>query len=522
MRPGMTDSRRESLEINPHDSVSSGWHSRKRSSISAKGTVASLGTIIGTIDSASLAPSSAGNGPASTAGSSTGSLSISGASGVDDGVIRRYLMQDSKINSTLKIGILMVQIEGERNFTAPALKSAPVFGGITGIIAGGDVLNAGESVALEDHDEGSLGAIVGSKGHEMTETQDVYRRALAASWACQDGELPADECIEDIFGGGDGFRESRPDDPAALSSSPGRHFTGGKSRLTMPAGTSLGSVSERPRWHVPSTSHSSPTRSPIHEEDENFTPEPVTREPSAKKHVHCLLPTLGSIRRQGPQAHRSTEQATPLKTKLKDTDSGANASSSGDDGHSAGNGSDNTCSSNNDQEDEEGEPAFGHGYATLRPSDIRKLRIQGSRAPFPTSSSSSVLAAMRLHDREDSGLSDQTVTARPDLDLPLGFRSNRSSPGPQRTSFGHLRKNENAELMMVASGSSSQTSTHDRNPGRGDAHRSSERLVGGSRQNSGQGSGREEDVRRQPEVSEYEVRDDFVAWQLPNSVSTPS
>ncbi len=36
----------------------------------------------------------------------------------DEGVTRRYLMQESKINSTLKIGILMKQIEGDRNFIA--------------------------------------------------------------------------------------------------------------------------------------------------------------------------------------------------------------------------------------------------------------------------------------------------------------------------------------------------------------------------------------------------------------------
>lgn len=54
----------------------------------------------------------------------------------EEGVVRRYLMQESKINSTLKIGILMKQVDGERNFVAPPLKTAPVFGGIAGIIAG--------------------------------------------------------------------------------------------------------------------------------------------------------------------------------------------------------------------------------------------------------------------------------------------------------------------------------------------------------------------------------------------------
>jgi hypothetical protein len=70
---------------------------------------------------------------------STGSASVSVAPPegvVEEGVVRRYLMQDSRINSTLKVSILMVQIDGERNYVAPPLKTAPVFGGIAGIMSG--------------------------------------------------------------------------------------------------------------------------------------------------------------------------------------------------------------------------------------------------------------------------------------------------------------------------------------------------------------------------------------------------
>lgn len=56
--------------------------------------------------------------------------------GEDPGVTRRYLMQESKINSTLKLGIYMKQTEGDKNFIAPALKTAQVFSGIAGIMAG--------------------------------------------------------------------------------------------------------------------------------------------------------------------------------------------------------------------------------------------------------------------------------------------------------------------------------------------------------------------------------------------------
>lgn len=36
----------------------------------------------------------------------------------EEGVVRRYLMRNSKINATVKIGIMMHQIEGDSHFTA--------------------------------------------------------------------------------------------------------------------------------------------------------------------------------------------------------------------------------------------------------------------------------------------------------------------------------------------------------------------------------------------------------------------
>lgn len=40
----------------------------------------------------------------------------------------------------------------------------------------------------------------------------MYRRNLAASWAAQANELAADECIDDIFAGGDGWAKTPPAD----------------------------------------------------------------------------------------------------------------------------------------------------------------------------------------------------------------------------------------------------------------------------------------------------------------------
>ncbi|KAJ4330927.1 hypothetical protein N0V95_009976 [Ascochyta clinopodiicola] len=120
---------------------------------------------------------------------------LAAADGDDPGVTRRYLMQDSKINSTLKLGIYMRQTEGDKNFAAPALKTAQVFSGIAGIMAG-------EQAELEDS---GVAPSLTTKSRDASELQDMYRRTLAAYWSAQPGELKADECIEDIFAGGDGW-----------------------------------------------------------------------------------------------------------------------------------------------------------------------------------------------------------------------------------------------------------------------------------------------------------------------------
>ncbi|KAI5814751.1 N-terminal C2 in EEIG1 and EHBP1 proteins-domain-containing protein [Pyronema omphalodes] len=110
---------------------------------------------------------------------------------------RRYLMQDSKINSTVKVGIEMHQIGGDTNYQAPQLKGAQVFAGIAGIINEQRETDDSRNMHLQY-----------TKSRETGATQDMYRRTLAASWQLIPGELNADECIEDIFAGGDGWSGS--------------------------------------------------------------------------------------------------------------------------------------------------------------------------------------------------------------------------------------------------------------------------------------------------------------------------
>ncbi|PYH94997.1 hypothetical protein BO71DRAFT_352119 [Aspergillus ellipticus CBS 707.79] len=110
----------------------------------------------------------------------------------EDGIVRRYLMQDSKINSTLKAGIAIRQVEGDRNFITPPLKSAMVFGGIAGVV----------SSEQSEHDELGRLPTINTQSRETTDMQDMYRRTLAASWNSRADDLPADKLIEELFSGG--------------------------------------------------------------------------------------------------------------------------------------------------------------------------------------------------------------------------------------------------------------------------------------------------------------------------------
>lgn len=99
---------------------------------------------------------------------------------------------------------MMTQTEGSRDFTAPPLKTAPVFGGIAGIMT---------AEAGDPSDDGNNVPSMSYKARESGKLQDMYRRTLAASWAAQAGELPADKCIEDIFAGGDGWGDNARESP---------------------------------------------------------------------------------------------------------------------------------------------------------------------------------------------------------------------------------------------------------------------------------------------------------------------
>lgn len=69
----------------------------------------------------------------------------------------------------------------------------------------------------------------------------MYRRMLAAYWSAQPGELKADECIEDIFAGGDGWGDRE------------KPYDSQQGRIRFVSGDSSASVSESESRHTRGT-----------------------------------------------------------------------------------------------------------------------------------------------------------------------------------------------------------------------------------------------------------------------------
>ena len=76
------------------------------------------------------------------------------------------------------------------------------------------------SEVAEAQEEGAHMPSLSSKSREHGELQDMYRRTLAASWAASPGQPRADDCIEDIFSGGDGWGGSRSNNGTSRATTP--------------------------------------------------------------------------------------------------------------------------------------------------------------------------------------------------------------------------------------------------------------------------------------------------------------
>lgn len=113
---------------------------------------------------------------------------------------QRYLLQNSKVNSTLRLGLYLEQLSGDTDFEAPELKKAQVFGVITGLLV------EGKDIKKRD-DELGYSANNDTVGDEVALDleQDIYRNSMTRRWQAQAGELDPADVVDDIFNGGDGW-----------------------------------------------------------------------------------------------------------------------------------------------------------------------------------------------------------------------------------------------------------------------------------------------------------------------------
>ncbi|CAG8587059.1 12488_t:CDS:2 [Acaulospora morrowiae] len=123
---------------------------------------------------------------------------------------RKYLLQDSKINSTLKLTVNMKQTFGDVVFKVPALKRTQIFGGLTGIIL--------EQTERQDDERSSLGLRPDFGHHykafsrsttslksayyaQSTHITPITSSLVANSFLQKVGEKSATDVVEEIFMG---------------------------------------------------------------------------------------------------------------------------------------------------------------------------------------------------------------------------------------------------------------------------------------------------------------------------------
>ena len=184
----------------------------------------------------------------------------------------------------------MKQTEGDRNFVAPPLRTAPVFGGIAGIM----------TAEQGDTDDGNTVPSMSSKARESGKLQDMYRRTLTASWAAQAGELPADKCIEDIFAGGDGWGKEQGDSVA-----PSTKIVGGSTEEDESDGDN-----RTVRGHRRHTSGSHDTLKPGHRQRNSKRSDPSTGPVSGRGSIaQHLRSSRDSQKHDQKQSHEVDEFA---------------------------------------------------------------------------------------------------------------------------------------------------------------------------------------------------------------------
>lgn len=140
----------------------------------------------------------------------------------------------------------------------------------------------------------------------------MYRRALAASWLSQPGELPPDQCVEDIFAGGTGWYQDDefgdfPDSGnCSKVATPRRrhHFRNQSTGNTYGSGTDDegDSIAEKRGWHSRMRSNGSGGSRMAHRKD---------KPQNGSKHVRNGSAATNATGKYSNMSHPGVEPRSP-------------------------------------------------------------------------------------------------------------------------------------------------------------------------------------------------------------------
>ncbi|KAL1922547.1 uncharacterized protein VTP21DRAFT_10086 [Calcarisporiella thermophila] len=120
------------------------------------------------------------------------------------GEMRRYLLQESKFNSTLKLGISLRQIEGDASYVVPSLKRSQIFTGIHSLVTDSRKESDSKSLKAPSH-RNSIGSTTTNTLHRsyssptLVETFAVREAIDPALFLKSSCERSPTDIVEEIF-----------------------------------------------------------------------------------------------------------------------------------------------------------------------------------------------------------------------------------------------------------------------------------------------------------------------------------
>jgi hypothetical protein len=136
-------------------------------------------------------------------------INLAEFAGLDGTQTMRYLLKDSRVNAVLNVEIGMTLVKGDINdYIVPPMRSK----GLTNVF--GDSMYESSSMGSR-HGAASASSPSEQRFHKSSKIASdpiitkMYQKTFEISWDPRPGEFTADECVDDIMNGGDGWAKNQ-------------------------------------------------------------------------------------------------------------------------------------------------------------------------------------------------------------------------------------------------------------------------------------------------------------------------